>query len=108
MSKKTCPKKSSTPDNTGTPHPTRQSSVKAILQFDPPVYKENGAGSYIEFRSYDPEIGGMRRKTIKLNRIKGVNNRRNYARKVIKQLNLQLNLGWNPWIAKDVTELYPC
>lgn len=106
MSKKMCPKKSSTPDNTGTPHPTRQSSVKAILQFDPPIYKENGAGSYIEFRSYDPEIGGMRRKTIKLNRIKGVNNRRNYARKVIKQLNLQLNLGWNPWIAKDVTELY--
>lgn len=47
----------------------------------------------------------MRRKTIKLNRIKGLTNRRTYARGVIKRLTDQLNRGWNPWIAKDVSEL---
>ena len=74
-------------------------------QFDLPVYKENGAGGYIEFRAYDPERGKMRRKTMKINRVKGVTNRRTYARRVIKHLTEQLNNGWNPWIANDTGDL---
>lgn len=70
-----------------------------------PVYKENGAGGYIEFRAYDPERGKMRRKTVKLNRIKGLTNRRTYARQVIKRLTDQLSKGWNPWIAAGVGDL---
>ena len=47
----------------------------------------------------------MRRKRIKLNRIKGITNRRTYARGVMKRLTEQLNKGWNPWIVNDTSDL---
>ena len=101
-----CPEKSSTPKKSGkNPNYTTQSGIQAARQYDLPVYKENGAGGYIEFRAYDPERGKMRRKTVKLNRVKGVTNRRTYARRVIKRLTEQLNKGWNPWIANDTSDL---
>lgn len=101
-----CPEKFPTLKKVGSKlHVASQSGVLAAIQYDLPVFKENGAGCYIEFRAYDPEMGKMRRKTIKLNRIKGLTNRRMYARGVIKRLTDQLNRGWNPWIAKDVSEL---
>ncbi len=106
MSKKMCPENFSTPKKSGNnPNLTNQSGVHAARQFDLPVYKENGAGGYIEFRAYDPERGKMRRKTMKINRVKGVTNRRTYARRVIKRLTEQLNNGWNPWIANDTGDL---
>ncbi|ROT14362.1 hypothetical protein EEL51_14265 [Muribaculaceae bacterium Isolate-110 (HZI)] len=40
-----------------------------------------------------------------MNRVKGVTNRRTYARRVIKRLTEQLNNGWNPWIANDTGDL---
>ncbi len=82
------------------------SGVSSALQFTPPVYRETEGSSYIEFYAYDPEQGKMRRKRIKTNRIKGVLKRRQYVRNVIMRLNDQLNHGWNPWIAKDTSELY--
>lgn len=101
-----CPGNSSTPKKSGDkPNLTNQSGVLSARQFDLPTLKENGAGCYIEFRAYDPEKGKMRRKTIKLNRIKGLTNRRTYARRVIKRLTEQLNHGWNPWIANDTSDL---
>lgn len=106
MSKKMCPESFSTPKKTGSPPSlTNRSGVYNARQFDTPVYKENGAGSYIELRAYDPEKGKMRRKTVKLNRIKGLTNRRNEARRIIKRLTNQLNNGWNPWIANDTSDL---
>lgn len=102
-----CPEEFSTPKKpANTVRITNvRSGVDAARQYDLPVYKENRAGGYIEFRAYDPERGKMRRKTIKLNRIKGITNRRTYARQVIKRLIEQLNKGWNPWIAKDTSDL---
>ena len=100
-----CPKKNFSQKITdNSPLFTTRSGVHSAIQFEVPVYKENKAGSYIEFRAYDPEIGKMRRKVIKLNHIKGVTNRRTHARKVIKRLTDQLNNGWNPWIAMDAEE----
>ena len=102
-----CPENSSTPKKSGNnPHLTTRSGVYAALQYDLPVYKENGAGAYIEFHAYDPERGKMRRKIIKLNRIKGVTNRRTYARRVIMRLIDQLNKGWNPWTINDTCDLF--
>ncbi|MCM1140651.1 MAG: tyrosine-type recombinase/integrase [Muribaculum sp.] len=106
MSKKMYPENSSTSNNTGEQSDiTTQSGVDLARQYDLPVYRENAAGAYIEFRAYDPNLGKMRRKTIKLNKIKGIKNRRDYARGVIKRLNEQLKKGWNPWIAKDTSNL---
>ena len=82
------------------------SGVSSALQYTPPVYRESEGCSYIEFYAYDPEQGKMRRKRIKTNRIKSVTKRRQYVRDVIKRLNEQLSRGWNPWIAKDATDLY--
>ena len=86
-------------------HLSAQSGVAAAFQYTTPVLRETEGCSYIEFYAYDPELGKLRRKRIKTNRIKGVINRRQYCRQVIKRLIEQLSHGWNPWIAKDVTNL---
>jgi len=85
--------------------PSTQSGVSSALQYTLPVYRETNGCSYVEFYAYDPEQGKMRRKRIKTNRIKSVTKRRQYVRDVIKRLCEQLNRGWNPWIAKDTTDL---
>ena len=101
-----CPKKFPALKNSGNEsHLTTKSSIDSAWMYDLPVYKENGAGGYIEFRAYDPERGKLRRKTIKLNRIKGLTNRRTHAREMIKRLVNKLKKGWNPWIAKDTSDL---
>ena len=81
------------------------SGVSAALQYTPPVYRETQGCSFIEFYAYDPAMGKMRRKRIKTNRIKGVLKRRQYVRDLIKRICEQLHRGWNPWIAKDATDL---
>ena len=98
-------KKSALKKQVKNPSSTTQSGVYSAKLHSLPELKENNAGCYIEFYAYDPELGKMRRKTIKLNRVKGINNRRTYARQVIKRLTEQLNKGWNPWIAKDTSDL---
>lgn len=101
-----CPEKFSSPDNTGTtPHIGRRSGVDSALAHTLPVYRESESCCFVEFYAYDPEKGKMRRKRIKLNHIKGIKKRRDYARGVIRRLNEQLNHGWNPWIAKDTANL---
>ena len=103
-----CSKVSATPKSGGVSTPGRKvaGNVAAVLQYTTPAYRENADTCLIEFRAFDPELGKMRRKRIKLNRIKGVTNRRKYAREVIKRIVDQLNHGWNPWIAKDTGDLY--
>lgn len=88
-----------------TVQPSSTKGVGTVLQFEPPVYRENPRGCYIEFRAFDPERGEMRRKRIKINRIEGLLARRKYAKGVIARITEQLNRGWNPWIAKDTSTL---
>ena len=83
----------------------RINNVSKVLEYKPPVYRENGAGAYIEFMSFDPGKGRMRRKTIKLNHIKGVKKRREYAREAIKRLTNRLSQGWCPWTMNDTSDL---
>lgn len=101
-----CPKHLATQKNEseGTQLSSR-SCLANILQYEPPVYRENPKGCYIEFRAFDPERGVMRRKRMKVNRICGTMARRKYAKEVIARLNDQLKNGWNPWIAKDTSDL---
>lgn len=96
-----------TPENGSTRVPlSTLSGVSSAFQYTPPVYRETEGCSFIEFYAYDPEKGKMRRKRIKTNRIKGVVKRRQYVRNVIKRLCDQLSHGWNPWIAKDTSDLF--
>lgn len=90
-------------------------SLKEIQSFTPPVL-HSGKEWYIDFYAFDPVLGKMRRKKIKLNFIKKVNERRKYAKDYMIRLSEQLSLGWNPWIEqehgnayllfKDVTDKY--
>ena len=82
------------------------SGLASAIQYTLPVYRETEGCNYIEFYAYDPSKGRLRRKRIKTNRIKGVVKRRQYVRDLIKRLTDQLSRGWNPWIAKDTSELH--
>lgn len=100
-----CSKPSFAPKNNGAAAPAATNGVAAALQYTMPEYKESATCCYIEFYAFDPAIGRMRRKRIKTNRVKGVNNRRKYARGVITRLREQLEHGWNPWMTKELGDL---
>lgn len=87
------------------PYLSNGSGVLAARQFTPPELHENESGWHIEFNAFDPSIGKMRRKRIKVNRIKSIKARRKYAKEIIARLNDQLTHGWNPWIAQDAANL---
>ncbi len=82
------------------------SGVCSAMQYTPPVLRETKSCTFIEFYAYDPALGNMRRKRIKVNRIKGVRDRRKYAKDVINRIHSQLKRGWNPWVVSDTTDLY--
>ena len=54
----------------------------------------------IDFYAFDPVIGKMKRKKIKLNNIPA-GQRRKYAKDLMNRLAKKLSLGWNPWIEKE-------
>lgn len=85
--------------------PHNGGGVDYVKQFTLPVLRE-GTEWYIEFYAFDPVQGRLRRKKIKVNRIKSIVKRRMYARDLIARLTVQLQRGWNPWIAKDTGELH--
>ena len=101
-----CPKTFPTQKNGAEFTPVSQRSANAaIRKFTIPVLKENGAGTYIEYRAFDPVTGKLRRVTIKLNNIKNVTNRRKHAREVIKRLTDNLQKGWNPCINGSMDDM---
>lgn len=83
-----------------------RSGVCSALQYTLPVFRETERCSFIEFYAFDPELGKMRRKRIKTNRIKSITKRRQYVRDVMKRISDQLQRGWNPWIISDTSDLY--
>lgn len=80
-------------------------SINSIIQYTLPVLRENKEAWYVEFYAYDPLFSKMRRKRIKLNRVKNIRARRQYARDLINRLLQQLSQGWNPWIEQDCENL---
>lgn len=103
MSKKMCAKKHHPHYSPVLPYQLG-SGIDYVRQYTLPVLRE-GSEWYIEFYAYDPERCKLRRKRIKVNRIKSIAKRRQYARDMIARITLQLQRGWNPWIAKDTSQL---
>lgn len=101
-----CSKPNPAPKYEGAPSLQNTSNgLASAVQYTLPEYKESEAGCYITFNAFDPSVGRMRRKRIKINRVKGVVNRRKYARGLINRLKEQLEEGWNPWINNDIGDL---
>lgn len=56
---------------------------------------------YVDFTSFDPATGTMRRKKYHLDSIKKVTDRRKRAAELIEALTKQLRCGWSPWVNVD-------
>lgn len=76
-----------------------------ILSYTPPQLY-TGKEWYIGFMAYNPRLGKLHRKKIKLNHIEKIGERRKYASELIKRLTQQLERGWNPWIASENSKSY--
>ena len=76
-----------------------------VFQYTPPVLRELKEW-YIEFYAFDPARNELRRKRIKINRLKNLRVRRQYAKDMINRISRKLSEGWNPWIDKDESSLY--
>lgn len=101
-----CAKTTFTPKKSGeTGASINYDGIAAAKQFTMPVLRKNKAGNYIEFNAFDPAVGTMRRKRIKLNTIKGAVKLKQYANNTITRLVEQLSNGWNPWINQDTQNL---
>ena len=76
-----------------------------VFQYTPPVLRELKEW-YIEFYAFDPARNVLRRKRIKINRVKNLRARRQYAKDLINRISRKLSEGWNPWIDKDESSLF--
>lgn len=79
-------------------------SIQDIRQYDVPKLHK-GKEWYVGFNAYDPMLGKMRRKKIKVNNIPK-SERNKYCTDLIKRLLGKLQRGWNPWIDKEVSKAY--
>ena len=60
---------------------------------------------YVAFMAFDPNMGKLRRKKIKLNFIKCEKARKHKAKELIMKLTLMLvKDGWNPWIEASLSQ----
>ena len=80
-------------------------NIYEIKGFTPPKLY-TGKEWFIGFNAFDPALGSMHRKKIKLNHINKVTDRRRYATDLIGKLFTELQKGWNPWIEKESAKAY--
>lgn len=86
--------------------PTNQKkSLAEVLSFTYPKL-HTGKSWYIDFNSYDPAHGKMRRKKYMLDGISKVSERRKRAAEMIESLLKLLRSGWSPWINTDDSRGY--
>ena len=73
------------------------SSLQEVLKFTYPKL-HTGKSWYVDFMSYDPAAGKMRRKKYMLDSIPKITERRKRASELIEALTRQLRSGWSPWV----------
>lgn len=71
-----------------------------VLKFTYPTL-HTGKTWYVDFRSFDPATGTMKRKKYMLNRIHKPAERRKQAAILIDSLHRMLRSGWSPWVNAD-------
>lgn len=76
-----------------------------LLKFLPPRLCE-GKEWYVSYYAIYPASGKLRRVRIKINRIKGISARRQFARKLINDINTKLVNGWNPFIEREAPKSF--
>ena len=84
--------------------PTTQEN-NSLLKFLPPRLSE-GKEWYVYYYVIHPLSGKLSRVRIKINRVKGIHNRRVFARRLIHGINIKLVNGWNPFIEKEAPKAF--
>lgn len=78
----------------------KNSQLKEVLGFTYPRL-HTGKSWYVDFLSYDPALGKLRRKKYMLDSIPRVTERRKRATEMIESLLKLLRAGWSPWVSVD-------
>ena len=78
----------------------KKTSLNEVLGFTYPKL-HTGKSWYIDFYSYDPAMGKMRRKKYMLDGIGKISERRKRATEMIESLLKLLRSGWSPWVTAD-------
>lgn len=80
-------------------------ALKEIIAYTlPELY--TGKEWYVGFYAFDPGLGRMHRKKIKINFISGTTKRRKYAEDLKHRLVEKLKKGWNPWVEQENPRAY--
>ncbi len=77
-----------------------RSTRSIILQYTYPRLHTKKSW-YVDFMSFDPGAGIMRRKKYMLDGIPKITDRRKRAAELIEVLTKQLRAGWSPWVNVD-------
>lgn len=78
----------------------KMQTIEEIKKYTPPRL-HTGSEWYISFKAFDPVVGKLRLKRIKINHVKSVTERRKYAKDLIMRFSEKLIQGWNPWIEAE-------
>lgn len=76
-----------------------------VLKFTYPKL-HTGKSWYIDFTSYDPATGTMRRKKYMLDSVTKITERRKRAAEMIESLLSLLRSGWSPWVSTETNRGY--
>ena len=84
----------------------RQKTFRSeVLPFTYPRL-HTGKKWYVDFNSYDPAEGRMKRKKYHLDGIKKITDRRRRASELIERITLMLRQGWSPWVGENDSRNY--
>lgn len=79
--------------------------LSEVLAFTYPKL-HTGKNWFVDFKSYDPAAGCMKRKKYMLDSIPKVTDRRKRAAEIIEGLLKQLRAGWSPWVTENNSRSY--
>jgi hypothetical protein len=71
-----------------------------------PARLHTGNCWYISFYAFDPQTERLRIRRIKINYIENKNERRRYAMELMKRVNDNLSLGWNPFLEQEASQSF--
>lgn len=80
------------------------SALNEIKQYRYPVYRVTKNCCFVEYYAFNPCLGKLCRKRIKINNIKGTRARKQYATELMQRLVEKLQHGWNPFIASESSD----
>jgi len=72
-----------------------------FVDYTPAQLRENKSRWYIEFYVKSPLTSKLKRKTIKVNRIDSITERRKLAKRLVLDINNKLQSGWNPFFEME-------